>query len=181
MRIRGEKLRRLSEQTGIGVDELASAVERTGLSGDRAASAVRNWMVGRDHPRCKAGDIATLAQALGCEVRELATFTSEVLFHRGSDRKARLVVDMIRGKQADAALSMLSFAPQRAAVNVKKALAAAVADAELADADVGELYVATATVDTATPIKRFQPKDRGRAHAILKRQSHITVSVQERD
>jgi large subunit ribosomal protein L22 len=181
VRIRGEKLKRLSEQTGIGVDELASAVERTGLGGDRAVTSVKNWMAGRDHPRCQAREIAALSQTLGCEVRELATFTSEVKFHRGSDRKARLVVDMIRGKQADDALTVLTFAPQRAAVNIKKALAAAVADAELADADVGELYVAIATVDTAKPIKRFQPKDRGRAHPILKRQSHITVSVQERE
>ncbi|MBK7404476.1 MAG: 50S ribosomal protein L22 [Phycisphaerales bacterium] len=138
-------------------------------------------MAGRDHPRCKARDIAALAQALGCEVRDLAKFTSEVNFHRGSDRKARLIVDLVRGRSADEALTILTFAPQRAAVNVKKALAAAVADAELADADVGELIVSEVAVDTATPIKRFQPKDRGRAHPILKRQSHITVSVQERD
>lgn len=179
MRIRGEKLKRLSEQTGIGLEEMASSIERTGLVGDRAISAVRNWMAGRDHPRCKAADIASLSQTLGCEVRELAAFTSEVKFHRGSDRKARLVVDMIRGKPAEEALTTLSFSPHRAAVNIKKALSAAVADAELADADVGALFVAKATVDTATPIKRFRPKDRGRAHAILKRQSHITISVQE--
>ncbi len=181
MRIRGEKLKRISEQTGIGADELALAVERTGLKGKKAQSAVRNWMAGRDHPRCKAGDIAALAQALGCEVRDIAKFTSKVSFHRGSDRKAKLVVDMIRGKQADDALAMLSFAPQRASVNVHKALAAAVADAELADADVGELIVCESTVDRAAPLKRFQAKDRGRAHPILKRQSHITISVQERD
>lgn len=181
MKIRGEKLKRLSEQTGIGIEELASSVERTGLAGDRATKAVRNWMAGRDHPRCKAADIAALAQALGCEARELAKFTSTIQFHRGSDRKARLVVDMIRGKAADEALAMLSFAPQRATVNVQKALAAAVADAELADADVGELFVSESAVDRATPIKRFQAKDRGRAHPILKRQSHITISVQERD
>lgn len=181
MRIRGDKLKRLSEQTGIGADELGAAIERTGLAGERAVKAVRNWMAGRDHPRCKAADIAALAQALGCEVRDIAKFTSAVHFHRGSDRKARLVVDLVRGRNADEALAMLGFAPQRAAVNIRKALAAAVADAELADADVGELFVSEIAVDTATPIKRFRPKDRGRAHPILKRQSHITVSVQERD
>jgi large subunit ribosomal protein L22 len=171
----------MSEQTGIGVEDLGAAIERTGLTGERAVKAVRNWMAGRDHPRCKARDIVGLAQALGCEVRDLAKFTSAVQFHRGSDRKARLVVDLVRGRSADEALAMLGFAPQRAAVNVRKALAAAVADAELADADVGELYVSEIAVNTATPIKRFRPKDRGRAHPILKRQSHITVSVQERD
>lgn len=181
MRIRSDKLKRLSEQTGIGTEELATSVERTGLKASNAGSAVRNWMSGRDHPRCKAKDIVNLAQTLGCEARELARFSSEVRFHRGSDQKARLVVDMIRGKSADEALSMLSFAPQRAAVHVRKALAAAIADAELADADPGDLVVCEAAVNRATPIKRFQPKDRGRAHPILKRQSHITVSVQERD
>ena len=124
MRIRGEKLKRLSEQTGIGVEELASSIDRTGLTGERAAPADKNWAAGCDHPRCKAADIASLAQTLGCEVRELATFTSGIKFHRGSDRKARLVVDMIRGKPAEEALSVLSFSPHRAAVNVKKALAA---------------------------------------------------------
>lgn len=181
MRIRSDKLKLLSEQTGIGAEELASSVERTGLKASNAGSAVRNWMSGRDHPRCKARDIASMAQTLGCAPREIASFTSEVKFHRGSDLKARLVVDMIRGKTADEALNMLTFAPQRAAVHVRKALAAAVADAELADADPGDLVVSEAAVNRATPIKRFRPKDRGRAHPILKRQSHITVSVQERD
>ncbi|MDQ7012508.1 MAG: 50S ribosomal protein L22 [Planctomycetota bacterium] len=181
MKIRSDKLKRLSEQTGIGTDELASSVERTGLPADKAGRAVRNWIAGRDHPRCKAKDIANLSQTLGCEPRELACFSSEVRFHRGSNLKAKLIVDMIRGKTAEEALNILSFAPQRAAVHVRKALAAAVADAELADADPGELVISEATVNRATPIKRFRPKDRGRAHAILKRQSHITVSVQERD
>lgn len=181
MRIRSEKLQKLAAQSGLGAPELASAVSRTGLDADRAERAVKNWMAGRDHPRCKAADVRNLAQALGVEVRDLARFTSIVRFHRGSDRKAKLVVDMIRGKRVDDALAMLTFSPQRAAVNVKKALAAAVADAELAEADVGQLVVAESRVDAATPIKRFRPKDRGRAHPILKRQSHITVSVQERD
>lgn len=137
-------------------------------------------MAGRDHPRCKAKDITALAEALRCEVREIAKFTSQVMYHRGSPRKAALVVDLVRGKPVAEAFNLLSFTPKRAAVNVKKALASAIADAEAADADVSELFVSESRVDQAPHIKRFRPKDRGRAHPILKRQSHITISVQER-
>jgi large subunit ribosomal protein L22 len=87
---------------------------------------------------------------------------------------------MIRGKSLDQATQMLQFSTKRASVNIGKALLAAQADAEQLGADTGELFVCEATVDRATHIKRFRPKDRGRAHPILKRTSHITVSVQER-
>jgi large subunit ribosomal protein L22 len=88
---------------------------------------------------------------------------------------------MVRGRPVDEALNILAFTPKRAAVNIKKALSAAIADAEQAEADVTALYIAESRCDAAPQIKRFQPKDRGRAHPILKRSSHITISVQERD
>ena len=162
------------------VDALAAHIERDGLKGDRAQKAVRNWRDGRDHPRCKAVDIRKLAEALNCEPKDLARFTSQIRNHRGSTQKARLVADMIRGKSVDEALNSLAFSPKRAATNVKKALSAAIADAELADADVTNLVVAESRVDEAPVIKRFRPKDRGRAHPIHKQQSHITIGVQER-
>lgn len=180
MRIRGDKLKALAEDRGITREELAAALVREGYSESRADSAIRNWMSGRDHPRCKARDISALAQALRCEVADLAKFTSQVMYHRGSPRKAGLVVDLVRGKPVAEAMNLLSFTPKRAAVNVKKALTAAIADAEAADADVTELFVSESRVDRAPHIKRFRPKDRGRAHPILKRQSHITISVQQR-
>ena len=83
--------------------------------------------------------------------------------------------------ESDEAQNLLTFTTKRAALNVKKALMAAVADAEQAQADTTQLVVAEARVDEAGMIKRFQPKDRGRAHPILKRLSHITISVHERD
>ena len=181
MRLRAEKLKKFAAARAVSVEQLAQAVAGAGLDPLDAERAVRNWMRGSDHPRCRAEHIAAMAQALGCQPPEIARFTSEVRFHRGSPRKAKLVADMVRGKPVDEALNLLTFSPQRAAVNLRKALTAAIADAEQADADVTTLVVAETRVDGGPHIKRFQPKDRGRAHPILKRTSHLTVGVQERD
>jgi large subunit ribosomal protein L22 len=180
MRIHSQRLKQYAEDAGVGVDALAQAVERTGLKGPEASSAVRNWMRGSDHPRCRAEDIRRLAQALGRPAKELALFESQVMGTRGSTRKIRLVADLIRGQRVDRALDQLSFTTRRAAVDIKKCLQAAIADAEEAEADVANLYVARSFVGEGMRIKRFQPKDRGRAHAIVKQTSHITVGVEER-
>jgi len=180
MRLRGERLKQLAADKGVSGEQLAEAVQRVGLSGDRAVSAIKNWMAGRDHPRCKKQDIDKLAVALGVQTRELARFTCQVVHHRGSPRKAKLVVDLIRGKSFDQAVNLLAFNTKRAAVNVKKALFAAQAEAQLADVDPGALFVAESRVDDGPRIKRFQPKDRGRAHPIIKRMSNITITLQER-
>ncbi|MBX3375451.1 MAG: 50S ribosomal protein L22 [Phycisphaeraceae bacterium] len=137
-------------------------------------------MKGRDHPRCKAADIAKLAAAVGAAPKDIARFVSEVRHHRGSPRKAKLLVDLVRGKSVDEALNLLTFTTKRAAVNVKKALNAAIADAERAEADVTALYIVESRVDDGGMIKRFQPKDRGRAHPIEKRLSHITIGLEEK-
>src|SRR5690606_1008436 len=149
--------------------------ERTGLDGKRAESAVRNWMRGNDHPRCKAEDVRALATALGCRVTEITRFESQIRHHRGSPRQARLLADLIRGKDFISAENMLTFTTKRAAVNIRKALNAARTDAEEYGARLDSLYVALCTVDEGPTIKRFQPKDRGRAHPIMKRTSHITI------
>ena len=98
---------------------------------------------------------------------------------RISPQKARLVVDLIRGKSYADALNTLELSKLRAAVLVKNALLAAYANADQAEANVRRLKVTDARVDAGPTIKRFQPKDRGRSHKILKRTSHITVSVDE--
>ena len=179
MRLRSDTLKELANERGVGIDDLAQAVERTGLTGDAAKSAVRNWIAGRDHPRCKAADIRRLASVLGVTPKDIARFTSEVRHHRGSTQKARLVADLIRGKSFEDADRLLMVSPKRAAVNVRKCLLAAMADAEQADADVGSLRVVECRVDEAPQIKRFRPKDRGRAHAIIKQTSHITIGLEE--
>ena len=99
---------------------------------------------------------------------------------RISPQKARLVTNLIKGKPVDDALVVLEMSKQRAAVLVKQSLRAAIANADQEEANVRRLVVSDARVDAGPTMKRFQPKDRGRAHPILKRTSHITVSVDER-
>lgn len=181
MKLRGEKLKALCEANGVSRQDLARAIERTGMKGDRALSAVNNWMVGKDHPRARAEDVRRIAQTVGCEVKDIARFVSMVRFHRGSERKAKLLADLVRGKTFLEADNLLRFNSKRAAVNVRKALNAARADAELQQADVERLVVSESRVDRALHIKRFKAKDRGRAHPILKRTAHITVGVEERN
>jgi large subunit ribosomal protein L22 len=100
---------------------------------------------------------------------------------RVTPMKARRVVNMIRGKQAQEALAILKFAPQGASEPVYKLVASAIANARVkADAantflDEQDLFVSSAYVDEGTTLKRFQPRAQGRAFQILKRTSHITV------
>ena len=102
---------------------------------------------------------------------------------RVTPQKARRVVALIKGKQAQEALAILKFAPQGASEPIYKLVAAAVANARVkADKD-GEfldeqdLYVKNAYVDEGTTLKRFQPRAQGRAFQIKKRTSHITVEL----
>lgn len=100
--------------------------------------------------------------------------------HRGariSPTKVRALVTMIRGKRIDQAETALRFSKRRGAVLVLAALKAAINNAEQAEANTRLLVVSDARVDSGPTMKRFQPKDRGRAHQILKRTSHITVAV----
>jgi len=100
-------------------------------------------------------------------------------FARTSARKARLIADMIRGRDVQDALNVLKFSPHRAAVMVSKVLTSAVANANEQEANVESLVVSEARVDEGPTIKRWHPKDRGRAHPIMKRTSHIVVAVEE--
>jgi len=100
-------------------------------------------------------------------------------FARISPSKVRLVADLIRGRDVQEATNILKFTPNRAASIVSKVLASAVANANEAEADVDNLYVLAAHVDQGPTMKRWQPKDRGKAYPILKRTSHITVVVEE--
>jgi len=102
--------------------------------------------------------------------------------HRGariSPKKARLIADQIRGKRIDEAFMILDQCKQRGAAFIHQALLAAQGNAEHEEANVRQLVVVDARVDQGPVIKRFQPKDRGRAHPIHKRTSHITVAVDE--
>ena len=100
-------------------------------------------------------------------------------YARISARKVRLVADLIRGRGVQDALNLLKFSPNRAAVMVSKVLTSAIANANEAEASVEDLIVDRAFVDEGPTIKRFQPKDRGKALPIMKRTSHITVVVEQ--
>jgi large subunit ribosomal protein L22 len=180
VKINGKKLKVAAERAGLSTEALGGAIAAPGFGEKAAESAVRNWMSDRNHPRAKPEQIRRLAQAVGARPAELSRFVSVARFIRGSERKVRLVADMIRGLPVDRAMTALTFSDKRAAVAVRKSLSAAIADAEQADADVGALVVAESRVDAGPIIKRFQPKDRGRAHPIKKRMSHVVVGVEER-
>jgi large subunit ribosomal protein L22 len=100
-------------------------------------------------------------------------------FARIAPRKARLVSDMVRGLPVDDALTALEFSKKRGAWYIKAVLKSAIASAEEADADLANLVVSRSWVDEGPTIKRFQPKDRGRAHPINKRTSHLHVEIAE--
>ena len=100
-------------------------------------------------------------------------------FARISPGKVRLVTEMIRGQNVNEALNILRFTPNRAATIVRKVLTSAVANADESEADVELLYVQQAYVDEAAGFRRWRLKDRWRAFPIRKRNSHITVVVEE--
>ena len=93
-------------------------------------------------------------------------------------RKARLVIDLIRGKSVADALGILKFTPCSGAQLIEKVLKSAVANAENNfDLDVEDLYVSEAFVNEGPTLKRFRPRAKGSASPINKRTSHITVVV----
>ena len=97
---------------------------------------------------------------------------------RISPQKARLVADQIRGLTVESALNVLSFSSKKAAGLLKKVLESAIANAEHNEgADVDELKVAAVCVDEGPTMKRLRARAKGRANRILKRTSHITVTV----
>jgi large subunit ribosomal protein L22 len=101
---------------------------------------------------------------------------------RTSPQKLNLVAQTIRGKSAEAALAELTFSKRRIAVDVKKALQSAIANAENNhQLDVDRLYVSEASVGKSFVMKRFRARARGRAGKIVKPWSRLTVVVRERE
>ena len=101
---------------------------------------------------------------------------------RISPRKVSIVLDLIRGQDADKAMAILKYTPKSACEVVSKLLKSAMANAENNhDMYVNNLYVAECLVGPGTTLKRIRPKDHGRAHRILKRTSHITLVLKEKE
>ena len=107
--------------------------------------------------------------------------TAKLRNARISAQKVRLVADQIRGMPVEAAEQLLTFSTKKAAHIVKKVLLSAVANAEHNDgADIDELFVTTAFIDGGPTLKRIRARAKGRAARILKRTSHITIKVGEK-
>ncbi|MEJ9280844.1 MULTISPECIES: 50S ribosomal protein L22 [Ureibacillus] len=100
---------------------------------------------------------------------------------RIAPRKVRLVVDLIRGKQVGEAVAILRHTPKAASPVVEKVLKSAVANAEHNyELNPNNLYISEIYVDEGPTLKRYRPRAQGRASAINKRTSHITVVVSEK-
>lgn len=115
---------------------------------------------------------------------EIATREAKAVarFVRVSPKKARAVVDLVRGRSVRQALDILRFVPNGAALPVSKTVRSAAANAtHNFDLDEDSLYVARAYVDHGPMMKRIHPRARGQAFAILKRTAHITVVVKQRE
>ncbi len=102
-------------------------------------------------------------------------------YARITPRKARRVIDIIRGKMASDALILLRYMPYRAARNIEKLLKSAIANAEQKgeNIDIDRLRIKGAYVDQGPVMKRMEPRAMGRANIIKKRTSHITIILSE--
>jgi large subunit ribosomal protein L22 len=112
--------------------------------------------------------------------------TATLRFARVSAQKARLVADLVRGKDAGVALDILRFLPKKSAPLIQKLVESAVANAEHAaqrdnrELDIDRLYVKSIQVNAGQTMRRFRPRAQGRATPILKKTAHIIVVLDER-
>ena len=112
---------------------------------------------------------------------EFPSAVAKARFVRVSPRKARRVIDLVRGRSVADALDILRWAPQAASEPVAKVIASAAANAQNnAGLDPSTLVVATVYADEGPTAKRIRPRAQGRAFRIRKRTSHITVVVESR-
>ena len=101
---------------------------------------------------------------------------------RSSPRKINLLLSNIRGKKADLAIRDLTFARQRIAFDIKKTVQSAIANAENNNQlDIDNLFIKEAYVGKSLVLKRFRPRAKGRASAIKKPYSHITIILSEKE
>jgi large subunit ribosomal protein L22 len=102
-------------------------------------------------------------------------------YARVGAQKARLVADLVRGKDVNEAVKTLTFLNKKTAGLIKKIIESAVANAEYKKVmDVDNLYVKSIWVDQGPSLKRFRPRAQGRAYGIQKKTSHINVVLEEK-
>ena len=106
---------------------------------------------------------------------------AELKYTRVGVQRARLTADMVRGKNVNEAISLLSFSTKKSAVLIKALIESAVANATVKKViDIDNLYVKTIYVNQGPYLKRFRPAARGQASHRKKKQSHINVVLDER-
>jgi len=106
--------------------------------------------------------------------------TARLTNYRQSPRKVRLLAGLVRGKSVERALLEIEHAGKRAGTPIAKLIRSAVANAQNAGAKVADLVVSDIRVDEGVVMKRMMPRARGSAFQILKRTSHVVVSVKEK-
>lgn len=132
-------------------------------------------------------DVRKTVNLLISESVKVMAYRASHRFARISPRKVRPLADLVRGKFADEALSILKFLPNRGARMLEKVITSAVGSAQDPDQNQGrsynpdELVVTKALVDGGPMFKRIQPRARGMAFGILKRTAHISVELTRLD
>ena len=178
----GKKLKQFSIKRNVNIEQLASQIVRGGLTKKQAVAAVKNWQKELYKPVPQTEDIKKIAKALGCDPTDISQWKATLKYAPVSPTKAKLVTQLVAGRDAQDALDILKFTHKRAAYFVIGILKSAIANADEQQADVDELYVSEAKVDSAgvrIGTKRWIAKDRGRTHAIRKRASHIHITVSQ--
>ncbi len=119
-------------------------------------------------------------------VEPIREFRAEARFQRTSPQKAKLVLDMIKGKRVEQALNTVHFSTKRMAPVIEKVLRSAIQNANYLaqeqglDVDIDNLYVRTAVANDAPRMKRIRPAPMGRAFRYQRRLAHIIVTVAEK-
>jgi len=178
----GKKLNQVCERQNVSDSRLAERLAHGGMSKEDAIGAIGNWRRGLYKPMPSREDVQRLAEGLNVEVTAISEWRACYRYAPMSARKARLVTELIAGRDVQEALDLLSFTPKRAASAIKKVLENAIANADEQEAEKDELVVAEARVDGAgrrLGTKAWRAKDRGRAHSIRKEASHIHITVSE--
>lgn len=106
---------------------------------------------------------------------------AKLSYARVGEQKARLVADLVRGKNVSEALKTLQVLNKKSALIIKKLVESAVANADYKKTiDLDKLFIKTIYVDQGTVLKRFRPRAQGRATGVRKKTSHINVVLDER-
>ena len=108
--------------------------------------------------------------------------TATLRFARISAQKARLVADVVRGRDASDAVRLLAYLPKKSAPLIRKLIESAIANVEHQneDVDVDSLFVQSIEVNQGPGLRRFRPRAQGRATPVVKKTAHITVTVGSR-